>query len=73
MCMRANLSRGDRAVPKPNVPSTFRSSWKHCPYNFGTIHHMDADIATIAALIGEPTRAHMLLALLGGVALPAGN
>lgn len=34
---------------------------------------MDADIATIAALIGDPTRANMLLALMGGLALPAGE
>jgi DNA-binding transcriptional ArsR family regulator len=34
---------------------------------------MDADIATIAALIGDPTRAKILLALMGGLALPAGE
>lgn len=34
---------------------------------------MDADIATIAALIGDPTRASILLALMGGLALPAGE
>jgi DNA-binding transcriptional ArsR family regulator len=34
---------------------------------------MDADISAVAALIGDPTRAHMLWALMGGVALPAGE
>lgn len=34
---------------------------------------MDKDIAAVAALIGDPTRAHMLLALMGGLALPAGE
>ena len=34
---------------------------------------MDADIATIAALIGDPARANMLLALMGGLTLPAGE
>jgi DNA-binding transcriptional ArsR family regulator len=34
---------------------------------------MDAAIATIAALIGDPTRANILLALMGGLALPAGE
>lgn len=32
----------------------------------------DADIASVAALIGEPTRAQVLMALLDGRALPAG-
>jgi DNA-binding transcriptional ArsR family regulator len=34
---------------------------------------MDADISTVAALIGDATRAQMLWALMGGVALPAGE
>jgi DNA-binding transcriptional ArsR family regulator len=34
---------------------------------------VDADIVRIAALIGDPTRANMLLALMGGLALPAGE
>jgi len=34
---------------------------------------MDADISAIAALIGDPTRAQMLWALMGGLALPAGE
>jgi DNA-binding transcriptional ArsR family regulator/DNA-binding PadR family transcriptional regulator len=34
---------------------------------------MDADIAAIAALIGDPARANMLLALMGGLSLPAGE
>ncbi|MDQ6679306.1 MAG: hypothetical protein M3Z09_18645 [Acidobacteriota bacterium] len=34
---------------------------------------MDTAIATIAALIGDTTRANMLLALMGGLALPAGK
>jgi DNA-binding transcriptional ArsR family regulator len=35
--------------------------------------NVDADIARVAALIGDPTRANMLLALMGGLALPAGE
>jgi DNA-binding transcriptional ArsR family regulator len=38
-----------------------------------SIVHMDADITTIAALIGDPTRTNMLLALMGGLAFPAGE
>jgi Helix-turn-helix domain len=38
-----------------------------------SIVRMDADIATIVALIGDPTRANMLLALMGGLAFPAGE
>jgi DNA-binding transcriptional ArsR family regulator len=34
---------------------------------------MDADIATIAALIGDPARASMLIALMGGLTLKAGE
>jgi len=34
---------------------------------------MNADISAVAALIGDPTRAQMLWALMGGVALPAGE
>src|ERR1051326_2882464 len=34
---------------------------------------MEPDIASVAALIGEPARATMLLALLDGLALPAGE
>lgn len=34
---------------------------------------MDADISAVAALIGDPTRAQMLWALMGGLALPAGE
>jgi DNA-binding transcriptional ArsR family regulator len=34
---------------------------------------MEADISTVAALIGDPTRAQMLWALMGGLALPAGE
>jgi DNA-binding transcriptional ArsR family regulator len=34
---------------------------------------MEEDISVVAALMGDPTRAHMLLALMGGVALPAGE
>ena len=34
---------------------------------------MDADIATIAALIGDPARASMVIALMGGLTLPAGE
>jgi len=34
---------------------------------------MDADISAVASLIGDPTRARMLLALMGGVARPAGE
>lgn len=34
---------------------------------------VDGDIATIAALIGDPARANMLLALMGGLTLPAGE
>jgi DNA-binding transcriptional ArsR family regulator len=34
---------------------------------------MDADISTIAALIGDPTRARMLWALMGGLRRPAGE
>ncbi|MBV9770031.1 MAG: helix-turn-helix transcriptional regulator [Bryobacterales bacterium] len=34
---------------------------------------MDADISAIAALIGDPTRAQMLWALMGGLARPAGE
>jgi DNA-binding transcriptional ArsR family regulator len=33
----------------------------------------DADISAVAALIGDPTRANILWALMGGVALPAGE
>jgi len=33
----------------------------------------DADVARVAALIGDPSRAAMLAALLGGVARPAGE
>ncbi len=32
---------------------------------------MDKDVSAVAALIGDPTRANMLLALMGGLALPA--
>lgn len=35
-------------------------------------HGGDADVASVAALIGEPTRARVLMALLDGRALPAG-
>ncbi len=38
-----------------------------------SIVHVDADIVTIAALIGDPTRANILLALMGGLSLPAGD
>ena len=34
---------------------------------------MDEDISAVAALIGDPTRARMLQALMGGIALPAGE
>ena len=34
---------------------------------------MDPDIASVAALIGHSARANILLALMGGVALPAGE
>src|SRR5689334_25446160 len=34
---------------------------------------VEPDVAAVAALIGEPTRAAMLGALLGGIALPAGE
>ena len=34
---------------------------------------VEPDVAAVAALIGEPARAAMLGALLGGVALPAGE
>jgi DNA-binding transcriptional ArsR family regulator len=34
---------------------------------------MEKDISTIAALIGDSTRANMLMALMGGIALPAGE
>jgi DNA-binding transcriptional ArsR family regulator len=34
---------------------------------------MEEDISAVAALMGDPTRANMLLALMGGVALPAGE
>lgn len=34
---------------------------------------MDADISSVAALIGDSTRARMLWALMGGQALPAGE
>lgn len=34
---------------------------------------MDADISAVAALIGDATRAQMLWALMGGLALPAGE
>lgn len=34
---------------------------------------MDADISAVAALIGDSTRAQMLWALMGGLALPAGE
>jgi len=34
---------------------------------------MDKDVSAVAALIGDPTRANMLLALMGGLALPAGQ
>src|SRR5262249_54056407 len=37
------------------------------------IVNVELDVATIAALIGEPTRAAMLGALLGGLAIPAGE
>jgi DNA-binding transcriptional ArsR family regulator len=35
--------------------------------------HGDADIATIASVIGHPARGRMLNAMLGGRALPAGE
>ncbi|MBA3943163.1 MAG: winged helix-turn-helix transcriptional regulator [Herpetosiphonaceae bacterium] len=35
--------------------------------------HTDPDVASVALLIGDPTRAAMLAALLGGQALPAGE
>jgi len=35
--------------------------------------HSDHDVARVAGMIGEPTRAAMLDALLGGEALPAGE
>lgn len=38
-----------------------------------TIGQMDADISSVAALIGDCTRARMLWALMGGQALPAGE
>jgi DNA-binding transcriptional ArsR family regulator len=34
---------------------------------------MDKEISAVAALMGDPTRANMLLALMGGIALPAGE
>ncbi len=34
---------------------------------------MDGNISAVAALIGDPSRARMLLALMGGLALPAGE
>jgi DNA-binding transcriptional ArsR family regulator len=34
---------------------------------------MNEDFSAVAALIGDPTRAQMLLALMGGLALPAGE
>jgi len=34
---------------------------------------MDKDVSAVAALMGDPTRANMLLALMGGLALPAGE
>jgi DNA-binding transcriptional ArsR family regulator len=34
---------------------------------------MDIDISEIAALVGDPTRSRMLLALMDGMALPAGE
>jgi len=34
---------------------------------------MDKDVSAVAALIGDPARANMLLALMGGLALPAGQ
>src|SRR5262245_6170958 len=37
------------------------------------IMSVEPDVAAVAALIGEPTRAAMLGALLSGVALPAGE
>ena len=33
----------------------------------------ETDISSVAALIGEPARAAMLIALMGGIALPAGE
>ncbi|HZR28882.1 MAG TPA: helix-turn-helix transcriptional regulator [Terriglobales bacterium] len=40
---------------------------------FVTIERMDRDVSAVAALMGDPTRAKMLLALMGGLALPAGE
>ena len=37
------------------------------------IHHVEPRFARIAAAIGDPTRARMLSALIGGVSLPAGE
>jgi DNA-binding transcriptional ArsR family regulator len=38
-----------------------------------TLNDMDESIASVAALMGDATRARMLLALVGDVALPAGE
>ena len=38
-----------------------------------TIGLMDADVSSVAALIGDPTRARILCALMGDLALPAGE
>ncbi|MGA2964218.1 MAG: helix-turn-helix transcriptional regulator [Candidatus Korobacteraceae bacterium] len=42
-------------------------------YGWTTMNDMDESISSVAALMGDATRARMLLALLDGVALPAGE
>src|SRR5215471_584049 len=50
-----------------------RSPWKYAAAASASMKRMEKDISAVAALMGDPTRAHMLLALMGGIALPAGE
>lgn len=58
------------------LAQTFRPASKHCRPSLGTMTAVlprpgDADVAALAAVIGEPARAKILLTLTDGRALPA--
>ena len=58
-------------LPRPSDPM-LRCPAKHCPGGLLHTGHMNTNqIARIAALVGEPARTAMLLALMDGGALTA--
>jgi DNA-binding transcriptional ArsR family regulator len=63
-----------QALARQTLHPASKHTLQQWPYTRGmNSDRTETDISSIAALIGEPARAAMLTALMGGIALPAGE